>query len=169
MTHAPATSAQAKSTAAGLRSVSMRTFIVPMVAGAATIGFLSWMLVGGAGTHPASFRLHAPNMALLAQAPALIRLHIAAAVMAFLIGSVILIGVKGTTLHKSLGWAWMAAMMTTAVSSLWIKTINPDHWSYIHFLSGWVIIAIPMGLVAIKRRNVRMHARMMTSLFVGGL
>ncbi|CAN5146593.1 DUF2306 domain-containing protein [soil metagenome] len=169
MTHASPTSTQARVQPSGRAAVSLRTFIVPMVAGAGVIGFLSWMLVGGAGAHPVAVRLHAPNFALLAQAPALIRLHIAAAVMAFLIGSVILIGVKGTTLHKSLGWAWMAAMMTTAVSSLWIKTINPDHWSYIHFLSGWVIIAVPMGLVAIKRRNVRMHARMMTSIFVGGL
>ncbi len=166
MTHASPTSVSHRAQ----RGISPRSLIGPAAVGVAVVGFLAWMLLRqSGGGHAVAVHLHAPNLALLSQAPALIRLHITAAVMAFLIGSVILIGVKGTALHKTLGWAWMAAMMTTAISSLWIKTLHPDHWSYIHFLSGWVIIAVPMGLVAIKRRNVRMHARMMTSLFVGGL
>jgi uncharacterized membrane protein len=36
-------------------------------------------------------------------------------------------------------------------------------------LSGWTIIALPMAVFAIRRRNVMMHRRMMTGLFVGGL
>ena len=142
---------------------------LPLV-GAALIAFLSWMVLSPwsiaqiAHVHP-----HAPRWDLLAAAPAIIRLHIAAAVFAFLIGSVILIGVKGTALHKALGWSWIVCMGTTAVSSLFIKVINPGHWSFIHFLSGWVIIALPMAVVAIKRKNVKMHRRLMTGLFVGGL
>ena len=137
---------------------------------AATVGFLAWMIVSPARLAAfASVRLHAPNWDLLAATPAIIRLHIAAAVFAFLIGSVILIGVKGTALHKALGWSWIVCMGTTAVSSLFIKTLNPGHWSYIHFISGWVIIALPMAVVAIKRKNVAMHRRLMTGLFVGGL
>ena len=132
--------------------------------------FLAWMVLTPASLHVlAQVHPHAPRWDLLAAAPAIIRLHIAAASFAFLIGSAILIGVKGTTLHKTMGWAWVICMATTAVSSLFIKVLNPGHWSFIHFLSGWVIIALPMAVVAIKRKNVKMHRRLMTGLFVGGL
>lgn len=117
-----------------------------------------------AGFHP-----HAPDLALLAAAPLVIQLHIAGAVTAFVIGSVLLAGVKGTGLHKRLGWIWVAAMALTAISSLFIKVINPGHFSFIHLISGWTLIALPMGIFAIKRRDVRRHRRTMTGMFVGGL
>lgn len=117
-----------------------------------------------AGFHP-----HAPDLSLLAAAPLVIQLHIAGAVTAFLIGSVLLAGVKGTGLHKRLGWIWVAAMALTAISSLFIKVIHPGHFSFIHLLSGWTLIALPMAIFAIKRRNVRLHRRTMTGMFVGGL
>lgn len=113
--------------------------------------------------------LHAPRLELLAHAPELIRVHVAAAVVALLIGSALLAGVKGSRLHKIMGWTWVATMATTAVSSLWIRVVDPGHWSFIHFVSGWIIIALPLALVAIKRRNVRLHRRMMTGMFTGGL
>ncbi len=117
-----------------------------------------------AGFHP-----HAPDLGLLAAAPLVIQLHIAGAVTAFLIGSVLLAGVKGTGLHKRLGWIWVAAMVLTAISSLFIKVVHPGHFSFIHLLSGWTLIALPMGIFAIKRRDVRRHRRTMTGMFVGGL
>lgn len=145
-------------------------FALPVIGAAALIAFLAWMVLSPWSlSQIAHVRPHAPRWDLLAAAPAIIRLHIAAAIFAFLIGSVILIGVKGTALHKALGWSWIACMGTTAVSSLFIQTLNPGHWSYIHFISGWVIIALPMAVVAIRRKNVRLHRRLMTGLFVGGL
>ncbi|ALL14675.1 DUF2306 domain-containing protein [Caulobacter henricii] len=115
------------------------------------------------------FRPHAPDLGLLAAAPLVIQLHVAGAVTAFVIGAVLLAGVKGTGLHKALGWTWVLAMTLTAVSSLFIRTINPGHFSLIHLLSGWTLIALPMAIFAIKRRKVRQHARAMTGMFVGGL
>lgn len=113
--------------------------------------------------------LHAPRLELLAAAPAVIRLHVAAALSAFVIGCLLLAGVKGTALHKALGWTWVAAMMVAALGSFFIKVVNPGHWSLIHVLSGWVAIGVPMGIAAIKRGNVRAHRRMMTGQFIGGL
>lgn len=136
----------------------------------ALAAFLAWMLLSPLALERlGDVRLHGPRWELLATAPAIIRLHIAAAVFSFLIGVVLLAGVKGTALHKALGWGWVLCMGTTAVSSLFIKVINPGHWSLIHFLSGWVIIALPMAIVAIRRKNVRLHRRLMTGLFLGGL
>ncbi|OYW29387.1 MAG: hypothetical protein B7Z44_04935 [Caulobacter sp. 12-67-6] len=39
----------------------------------------------------------------------------------------------------------------------------------IHLLSGWTLIALPMGVFAIKRGRVAAHRRTMTGMFVGGL
>lgn len=88
---------------------------------------------------------HLPNLGLLAEQPPVIQLHVAAALTALLIGTILLLGVKGNTLHRTLGWTWVIAMATVAVSSFFIRTINPGHFSLIHLLSGWTVIALPMA------------------------
>jgi len=115
-------------------------------------------------THP-----HAPDLGMLAQQPVVIQLHVFAALTALLIGTVLLLGVKGNTLHRTLGWIWVISMATVAVSSLFIRTINPGHFSWIHLLSGWTVIALPMAVFAARRHNIKAHRRSMTGLFVGGL
>lgn len=128
-----------------------------------------WRSIHGAHYAPVSVHLHWPRLWLLAQAPLGIRLHIAAALVALAVGSVLLAGVKGTALHKRLGWTWVIALGATAVSSLFIPVLDPGRWSVIHLLSGWVLIALPLGVVAIRRGNVERHRRTMTGLFIGGL
>jgi uncharacterized membrane protein len=117
----------------------------------------------------ASTVAHAPDWGLLARQPLVIQLHIAAALAALLLGTVQLVGIKGTGLHRLIGWSWVVAMVTVAVSSLFIRQINPGSFSLIHLLSGWTLIAVPMALFAIRRGRVRSHASGMTWTFVGGL
>lgn len=115
------------------------------------------------------FRPHAPDWALLASQTAAVQIHVVAALFALLIGAVVLLRPKGRGPHKALGWCWIAAMTTTALSSLFITGLNGDSYSLIHLLSGWVLVALPMGVYAIRRRDIRSHRRAMVSLFVGGL
>jgi uncharacterized membrane protein len=112
---------------------------------------------------------HAPDWALLARQPWVIQLHIAAALAALLLGTVQLVGIKGTGLHRLIGWSWVVAMITVAVSSLFIRQINPGGFSWIHLLSGWTLIALPMAIFAIRRGRVGSHANGMAWTFVGGL
>jgi uncharacterized membrane protein len=113
--------------------------------------------------------VHAPELWRVAAAGPVIQLHLAGVAVALLIGVVLLVGVKGTVVHRVLGWTWVVAMMTAAVSSLFIRLINHGHFSYIHLLSGWTILALPMGVAFARRHKVKLHARMMTGLFTGGL
>ncbi|WP_420808229.1 DUF2306 domain-containing protein [Caulobacter flavus] len=113
--------------------------------------------------------VHMPNLSLLAAAPVKIQLHVAAALTALAIGTVLMVGVKGTRLHRTLGWTWVVAMATTAISSLFIREMNHGAMSWIHLLSGWTIVALPMAVYAARRHKVHMHRRFMTGLFVGGL
>lgn len=117
----------------------------------------------------ASTVAHAPDWGLLARQPWVIQIHIAAAMAALLLGTVQLVGIKGTGIHRLIGWSWVVAMLTVAVSSLFIRQINPDAFSLIHLLSGWTLIALPMALFAIRRGRVASHARGMTWTFIGGL
>lgn len=128
-------------------------------------------VAGGVGLAlaAASTVAHAPDWALLARQPWVIQLHIAAALLALLLGTVQLVGIKGTGLHRLIGWTWVVAMVTVAISSLFIRQINPGSFSLIHLLSGWTLIALPMALFAIRRGRVASHASGMTWTFVGGL
>jgi uncharacterized membrane protein len=120
-------------------------------------------------THLPPVTPHAPDLSLIVHAPLAIQLHLAAVLIALGIGIVLLAGVKGATLHRALGWAWVTAMMTGAVSSLFIRIINHGALSYIHLLSGWTIVALPMAVFAARTHRVRLHARFMAGLFTGGL
>ncbi|MBI1251968.1 MAG: DUF2306 domain-containing protein [Alphaproteobacteria bacterium] len=144
-----------------------RRLIWPAIAVALLVGLapVAPAIVSAAGAGA----LHAPNFALIADEPAVLQVHILAAATAFLIGLVILFQRKGTAFHRSFGWAWVTAMGATAVSSLFMTGLNGGFYSVIHLLSGWVIVALPIGVWAIRRRNVGLHKRMMTGLFVGGL
>jgi uncharacterized membrane protein len=98
-----------------------------------------------------------------------IRVHLTAALTALMIGVALMLRIKGTGLHKLLGWTWVLAMGITAVSSLFIREINHGSFSFIHLLSGWTIVGLPGAVYAIKRGKVGAHRRAMTGMFVGGL
>ena len=117
----------------------------------------------------ASTVAHAPDWGLLARQPWVIQLHIAAATAALLLGTVQLVGIKGTGLHRLIGWSWIVAMFTVAVSSLFIRQINPGSFSWIHLLSGWTLVAQTNANPAAPSPAASAVARGMTWTFIGGL
>ena len=146
----------------GLAVTVVLTFVAGAVQGAGPAAVLQHFL------HMPG-RLHAPHLELLAAAPIQIRLHVAAVSTALLVGVVLMLGLKGNTLHRTLGWVWVIAMATAAISSLFIHRSNPGGFSFLHLFAGWTLIALPMGVFAARKHNVRLHGRTMTGLFVGGL
>lgn len=151
-----------------IRPASVLTLIA--VAGILGFGvFKGYALQLARGPSALAGRLHAPDVSLLAEAPLAIQIHVVTAATALLIGTLLLLGVKGNRLHRTLGWTWVIAMATTAVSSLFIRQINPGSFSLIHLLSGWTIVGLPMAVYAARRHKVVEHRRAMTGMFVGGL
>jgi uncharacterized membrane protein len=149
-----------------LRNAAVGVALAAGVVAVAAPGMFSGMaaFLAERGVHP-----HAPNLALVVAQPLAVKIHLTAALTALSIGVVLMARVKGTGLHKTLGWAWVVAMGITAVSSLFIRQLNHGHFSFIHLLSGWAIVGLPGAVYAIKRGNVRGHRRAMTAMFVGGL
>jgi uncharacterized membrane protein len=112
--------------------------------------------------------LHGPDIPLFAAQPLVLQLHILAALGTVALGGLIFSLRKGRTFHRTAGWLWVVLMATTAVSSLFIVGLNGDVWSLIHLLSGWVLIVLPIGVLAARKHRVEFHRRTMTGIFVGG-
>ena len=132
----------------------------------AAYALLSWLILKSADSPPIRFRLDATR---LVEAPALLKLHLGGALCAFGIGTALMSGVKGRGLHKRLGYAWVVAMAVTAVSSFFLTGLNGNQFSWIHGLSAWMVIGLPMGLAAARRKNIASHRKQMTGMFTGGL
>jgi len=118
--------------------------------------------------HP-HVRLHLPELWLIGAASPAIQLHLVGVAAALIVGVVLLMAVKGRAMHRVLGWTWVMAMGLVAVSSLFIRMVNHGQLSWLHLFTGWTLIALPIGVAFARTHKVRLHARAMTGLFVGGL
>lgn len=112
------------------------------------------------------------SFAPLFNAPPVIQLHAFAAMAALVLGLVQFSRPKGTLPHRTMGWVWVALMVTVAVSSFWIhgRQIKlGEPWSPIHLLSIFSLIMLPLGIWLAHRHRVRGHRITMISIFAGGL
>jgi uncharacterized membrane protein len=110
------------------------------------------------------------SLAPLLNAPLAIQAHAFAAMAAFVLGLVQFAAPKGTLPHRTVGFIWLALMLTVALSSFWIHEIRLwGQWSPIHLISIYVLIMIPVAVTLAHRHNVRGHARTVISMFIGGL
>ncbi|MDO8798909.1 DUF2306 domain-containing protein [Phenylobacterium sp.] len=126
-------------------------------------------LAGGLLRAASLGRLHGPDWALLAAQPRVIQLHLGAAVVALVIGAMLMLMRKGVTFHRTAGWLWVGAMSIVAGSSIFITGVNGDRWSFIHLITGWTLIALPLAVIAARRHDVQRHRRAMMGMFYGGL
>ena len=134
--------------------------------GIAAYAVISWMILKSADNPPIRFRLDA---ARLVESPVVLKMHLAGALSAFGIGTALMMGVKGRGLHKRLGYAWVVAMAITAISSFFLTGLNGNSFSWIHGLSAWTIIGLPMGIAAARRKDIAKHRKEMTGMFTGGM
>jgi uncharacterized membrane protein len=112
--------------------------------------------------------LHAPSPAAFAALPLAIRLHIMGAVGALLLGAALMVVRKGRLFHRTAGWVWVGLVSLVAGSSLFITSLSPGRYSFLHLLTGWTMIVLPLGVFWAKRHEVARHRRLMMGLFYGG-
>jgi uncharacterized membrane protein len=104
-----------------------------------------------------------------AKVPPQIWLHLATIFVALALTPVMLLRPRGDRLHRKLGWVWNAAMLLTAVDSLFIHVTNPGGWSFIHILSGWTIIQVPVIVWTARRHDVKRHRSAVRGMVFGAL
>lgn len=76
---------------------------------------------------------------------------------------------RGTRTHRWLGKIWVTAMTVSAAFSLFVKAINPRHFSWIHILSIFVLIMAPRVWLTARAHRVAQHRATVRGLVTGGL
>ncbi|KEA61760.1 putative membrane protein [Marinobacterium lacunae] len=96
-------------------------------------------------------------------------IHITAALWAILAGVSQLLGEKGSTFHRALGWTWMLAMTVTAISSFWLTGLMNLFWGYspIHLLSLWVLVCVVVSVMSARAGNIKRHKAFAVGAFWG--
>lgn len=101
----------------------------------------------------------------LVSSPLLI-VHVVAALFALAVGPFNLVRRKRDRTHRMLGRTWVIAMVITAVTSFGIQ--RPfSSLSGLHALSAWTLISLALGVVAIRRGNVKAHQGNMIGSYAG--
>lgn len=105
----------------------------------------------------------------LLSAPWHIQLHVCAALGALVLGLVQFTAPKGTVPHRTLGYVWVALMVVTATTAIFIREINEGSFSWIHILIPITLFGV-IGLVAAARRSLTgRHRRSALVLFFAAL
>jgi uncharacterized membrane protein len=128
----------------------------------------------GAGGFLALVRApHAPDVSPLLAASTAVKIHLATIAGAILVAAILMSGVKGSRLHRVLGWSWASFMLLAASSALFIRapTGLPSiaGIGVLHIFSAVTLVLVPLAVAAARRHDVARHARIMTGLVVGGL
>lgn len=106
----------------------------------------------------------------LLDASAAIQIHAAAAVLAFLLGGIVLFRRKGDRLHRMGGRIWVGLMLVVCLSSFFIHTIRLwGPWSPIHLLSVGTLVSLAWGVGLARVRRIMEHKRTMQSTYAGAL
>ena len=97
-----------------------------------------------------------------------VAVHVAAALLALGLGALVFLRRKGTATHGWMGRAWAGLMLVTAISTIWI-TGDDGKYSWIHGLSVFVALAVPLAVFYAMRGNIVRHRSLMTGLHIGAL
>jgi uncharacterized membrane protein len=105
----------------------------------------------------------------LAGQPWAIQAHLAAVILALTLTPVMLLPRKGTPRHRVLGYVWLLAMAATAGVSLFVRVLNPGHFSPIHILSLFVLIQVPLIVYRARTHQIAQHQRAVRLMVLGAL
>jgi uncharacterized membrane protein len=95
--------------------------------------------------------------------------HIATILIAVTLTPVMLLRRRGDRLHRQLGWVWVAAMFSTALLSMFVRNVNNGGFSFIHILSVWTMIQVPIIAWSARQHNVKRHRYGVRAMVTGAL
>lgn len=105
--------------------------------------------------------------------PLALAIHLATAILALLIGPVAIWARRAVPvrphLHRLTGRVWVALMVTTALSTLFMRTFdrpNVAGYSFLHLLVPVVMGTLAYSFHRLRRRDIVNHRRSMQRLYV---
>lgn len=94
-----------------------------------------------------------------------ILIHLATAIASVAVGGAMFLMKKGTVQHRLSGRLWVVLMAVTALVSFAIQ--SRGHFSWIHLLSLVVLFMLVRAVLAVRRRNIRLHLRLVIGTYTG--
>nr|WP_298894854.1 DUF2306 domain-containing protein [uncultured Altererythrobacter sp.] len=94
-------------------------------------------------------------------------IHVTTVLPAIPLGGYLLLARKGTKMHKLLGKIWVALMLVTATSAIFIKTSGS--FSFIHLFIPMTFWASYKLVVAARRGDIKGHKKEILGLYLGAL
>lgn len=101
--------------------------------------------------------------------PVLVWLHLATITIALGLTPVMLLRRRGDRLHRTLGTIWVAAMVATALISFGIRDSNDGNFSFIHILSVWTLIQVPLIWWSARTHRIVQHRSSVRGMVTGAL
>ena len=95
--------------------------------------------------------------------------HLGTMIVALALTPVMLLRRRGDPLHRTLGGIWVAAMILTALVSFTIRDTNKGGLSFIHILSIWTLIQVPLIFWSARTHDVRKHRSSVRGMVLGAL
>lgn len=106
-------------------------------------------------------------------APLSVKTHLAAALLALVFGAAIFANVKGTSLHRIMGWAYVTFISITALTAVFIRRgegiANIAGFTPVHLFVVLTAATLPLALIRIRKGDVKGHAQAMIGLYVGAI
>ncbi len=131
-------------------------------------------LVAIAGTTMTLVAVYALMRGLLGFAPDhpatrdfVIMLHVATVLPAIPLGGYLLLAPKGTKWHKMLGKIWVALMVITATSAIFIQ--SGGSFSFIHIFVPMTLWASYKLVATARRGDMKGHKKEIMTLYLGAL
>lgn len=109
------------------------------------------------------------NLSHFVDLPPAVQIHIVTAVSALVLGILMFVRRKGTRSHKIIGKLFLALMLVTATSAIFIRYINNGSFSWIHIFVPVTFFAAWETVHYIRKGNIKGHKRAVKGLFFGAL
>jgi uncharacterized membrane protein len=103
------------------------------------------------------------------QLPWTLWLHLLTMIATLALTPAILWMPRGTPRHRQFGYAWVAALGTTAIDSFALRLSNHGGFSLIHLLSVVTLVLLPLLVITARRHDHERHRRIVRGLVVGAL
>ena len=101
--------------------------------------------------------------------PPMVWAHLATIAVALALTPVMLLRPRGDARHRTLGWVWSGALLFTALSTFFIRLTNHGNFSFIHILSVWTLVQVPIIVWSARTHDVARHRSAVRGMVFGAL
>ena len=101
--------------------------------------------------------------------PLIVWAHLVTIVVATALTPIMLLRRRGDWVHRCLGWLWASAMALTALLTFGIRGLNGGGLSFIHILSAWTLVQVPVIIWTTRSHQVARHRSAVRGMVTGAL